>query len=386
MDHTMYTLVPLRWSAPTWPKLADSYGKMAKNDEQRKALLELLNFYKQELGRGFFDTCDHNHPICSKLTVNLHNLEDLFEFTEFLKELKENDPGNYTLLLQKLKPRKKCQSEGIPFTDVCRMFSKTGFKFSFLTESNKERCADIRITDEETGDSIYIEVSQLLLSDNQRSIQKQHSQLSNTIIDYGYDLPKACKQLKHLDEAQMKKTIAMIRAMKDEAAAQKKCCVYEDEFIKFAVTHPERIAELDEWCARHQIQRNSVGGLEVNFNDTPRLVDRNKIIGEIRQLPAGQPGTVYIPVSVLYFYSMDKAETATAIMQQLENYPDCLGVILFVASVGTLPHGPRIEEDHFTIGVSEYKGLSRHILYVGNPWFTGTLSEITYRRFRDSLC
>ena len=381
----MYSLHTLHWNPPTWEAIKSRFIQIAKTDDQREKLVSIVDFFKAEFGKGFFNNCGQNHPICLKLTVNLHLLEELIEFSDNLQELKRHAPLNYEILLGKLKPRIKCQKEGIPFTDIARMFGKKGFYSNFIVESQVRRNPDVEIIDPQTNDSIFIEVSQLGLSDAQSDIQDQHRKLSDTFITYGYDLPKACKQLMPLEGEEMERAVRIIKTLKDKAAYERTFCMFEDRFIQVAVAHADRIDDLDCWCKERGIQRNSVGGLNVNFNDTPRLVNNQKIIKEISQLPKDKPGVVYIPVSMLYFVMMNKPETGIAIMKQLEAFPSCYGVILYTGSVGSLLPIRRIVEEHFIYNVGVSKGITRHLFFIGNPWFVEDLSCETISRFRESL-
>lgn len=385
MDHTFYNLQALKWKPPTWEGIKAAFSRIAKTEDQKSKLINVADFFEGEFGRGFFNNCGPNHPICLKLAVNLHLIEDLIEFWETLHHLKFSSPLNYEILLSKLKPRVKCQKEGIPFTDVVRLFGRKGFQPNFIVESQLQRNPDLEIVDPETNNSIFIEVSQLGLSDSQTNMQDQHRELSNTFIRYGYDLPSACKQLLLLDGEQMDRVIGVIKSLKDKAANERTFCAFEDNFIQVAVAHPDKLDELHSWCKERNIQRNSVSGLNVNFNDTPRLVNNQKIIGEIRQLPKSKPGLVYIPVSTLYFWMMNKPETGIAIMKQLEAFPFCYGVILYVESIGSLFPQQRISEDHFIFNIGVRNGITRHLFFIGNPWFVGDLDDRTIRKFKESL-
>ena len=103
-----------------------------------------------------------------------------------------------------------------------------------------------------------------------------------------------------------------------------------------AVAHPSKLNELDEWCTQRNMRRNSLEGLQVSYDDTRRLVENRKIERKIKQLPVTHAGYVHIPVSFLYLLSMDTPDTAISIMEQLVNYPHCIGVGLYAPSYGSL--------------------------------------------------
>jgi hypothetical protein len=385
MDHLMYTIAPLYPVTPTWERVYQTIEISNEELRRKQSWKAAVDFLYAEFGRGFFDTCGHNHPISLKLTTNVFQIDDLVEFTEALEMLKKMNLDNYSVLLEKLKPRKKCQVEGIPFSDILRMFSKQGFDVRFLKEIECRKNPDIELIDKASGESIFVEVSQLRQSPTQQSIQEQHRMLSNTFLLHGYDLPKACKQLQHLKGEDMERVITQIKLMKDKAANDQEFVAFEDEFIRMAVAHPNKLNELDEWCVKMNIRRNSMEGLQVDYNDTRRLVDNSKIEGEIKQLPADRPGFVYIPVSFLYFISMNVPDTAISIMDQLVDFPYCMGVCLYAPSFGTLLEEGLIEAGNTLRSIKTVNGITRHLLYIGNPCFNKGLSTQILTKFRNCL-
>ncbi|HEU4573446.1 MAG TPA: hypothetical protein VFS36_00475 [Chitinophagaceae bacterium] len=385
MDHLMYTITPLYPVTPTWERVYQSIKSSNEEARRKQSWKAAVDFLYGEFGKGFFDTCGHNHPISLKLTTNLFQIDDLVEFTEALATLKKMDPDNYSVLLDKLRPRKKCQAEGIPFSDILRTFSKQGFNVKFLKEIKRHKTPDIELIDTISGESIFVEVSQLKQSSAQQSIQEQHRVLSNTFLFYGYDLPKACKQLQPLEGVNMDRTINQIKLIKDQAASSQELVAYEDEFIRMAVAHPNKLHKLDEWCAKRNIKRNSMEGLPVDYNDTRRLVDNSKIEAEIKQLPADRPGFVYIPVSFLYFLSMSVPDTVISIMDQLVNFPHCIGVSLYAPSCGTLLPEGLIEVGNTRRSIKTVNGITRHLLFIGNSYFNQELSSQTLAKFHNCL-
>ncbi len=381
----MYTIAPLYPVAPTWKRVYQTIENSEEESGRKQSWKAAVDFLCGEFGKGFFDTCGQNHPISLKLTTHLFMIDDLIEFTEALTTLKKIDPDSYSVLLEKLRPRKKCQTEGIPFSDLLRTFSRQGFDVKFLKEISDRKNPDIELIDAASGESVFVEVSQLRQSQNQQSIQDQHRLLSNTFLFNGFDLPKAFKQLQHLAGEQMERVIAQIKLMKDKAANDQEFVAFEDEFIMMAVAHPSKLHELDEWCRKSDIHRNSVVGLQVDYNDTRRLVNNGKIEAELKQLPADRPGFVYIPVSFLYFLSMNVPDTAISIMDQLVDFPYCMGVSLYAPSFGTLLPDGLIEGGNTRQSIKTVNGITRHLLFIGNPCFNKRLSSGTFAKFQNCL-
>lgn len=385
MNQLLHTLTPLYPVKPSWERVYKDIAESEESSERKEAWKKAIDFLFGEFGRGFFDTCGHNHPVKIKLTTNLFFIDDLLSFTAAMSTLKQNDAGSYAILLEKLKPRMKCRFEGIPFSDVLRMFSKVGFDVEFLREVHGRKNPDIRLRDQLTAESIFVEVSQLLQSADQKSIQEQHRILSDTFLFYGFDLPKACKQLQPLQGKEMDRIIAQIKMIKDKAVTQQAFVSFEDDFIAMAVSHPSRLHELDEWCDKKEIRRNSMDGLPLDYNDTKRLVGNSKIESEIKQLPAEDPGFVYIPVSYPYFLTMNVPDTAIGIMDQLVNFPNCLGVALYANSIESLLQVGVIEVHGIKRTVKIENGITHHLLFIGNPCFDRPLSPQTKANFQNAF-
>ncbi|NML19268.1 hypothetical protein HHL16_00215 [Pseudoflavitalea sp. G-6-1-2] len=383
MDPLFYNLTPVGVVSHSWN---DILKRNRHVNTSIKANWEAsIEFLRQELGTSFFNNCGSEHPINLKLTTNIHLDEDLIDFVNNLKYLKNKDLKSYNILLQKIKPRLKCQAEGIPFTDVLRTFSRGGFDVKFLEPLSNEKSPDVCLNDPETGNYIYVEVSQLTMSSKQSDIQSQHRRIANAFMFEGLCLPCSFKQLQYLDESGVKRIIQQIRAIKETAIVNEQFISYEDDFIVMATSHPSKAEDLEMWCESKDIQINSMLGLPQNFNDTYRLVDNNKIAKKIKQLPVGQPGVIYLSVSFLYFFMMDIKETIFAIMDTLEKFPNCMGVILFMESCGSLSGQKNISIQNTKFVINKHLGLDRHFLYVHNLNFSGEIADSTFSRFIDSL-
>jgi hypothetical protein len=385
MDHLMYTIEPLIPTKPTWDMVYQIIENTKEEPGKKILWKAAVDFLYAEFGKGFFDTCGHNHPVSHKLTIDILALDDLIEFADTLKMFKRADGANYSILLKKLKPRVKCQTEGIPFYDLARKFSAQEFDVKFLIEKKDNKTPDIELIDRASGESIFVEVSQLKQSLIQESIQTQHRQISNTFLHYGYDLPKACKQLQPLKGEEMNWIIQKIKLIKDKAAKDEEFVAFENDFIKMAAAHPGKLQELDEWCAQRNMRRNSMEGLQVYFNDTRRLVENRKIERKIKQLPVTHAGYVHIPVSFLYFLSMDTPDTAISIMDQLIHYPHCIGVGLYASSRGSLIKDGIIEVENIWRSVKTDNAITRHTLFIGNPYFNKGLLPQSFNKFQKAL-
>lgn len=308
------------------------------------------------------------------------SVDDLIDLTQALQKLKHENHSAFITLLNKIKPRLKCQSEGKPFWEILRTYSKERFQLQFLEPLTGEKCADIKLIDPETQESIFIEVSKLGLSEKQVKISEQHRRISNAFVLDGYSMPGAFKQFKYLIEPQVEILLQRIHEMKERAVNHQQFVCYEDDSIIVAVADPSKVDDLDNWCDSHKMGRNHMIGAPQDYNDTYRLIDNGKIVKEIKQLPKGQPGFVYLPVTILYFFVMDLKVTFLSFLDLLKEYPDCLGIVLFSESVGSLLPERNIFDKYSRFIVSQHRGITRHLLFVYNPAFIGNLSKKTFSR------
>jgi hypothetical protein len=145
-----------------WSKQKEFITSANDIEEETKQKLESeITFLHEELGKSFFKAFSHNHPIkkkfSNKATWQIH---DLIEFSDALQILKASD-SNYSKLLQKLLSEKRSQIEGEPFVEIAMMYCKEEFQISFVEESNilGVRTPDLKISDPESSDSFYVEVT-----------------------------------------------------------------------------------------------------------------------------------------------------------------------------------------------------------------------------------
>jgi hypothetical protein len=381
MERVPFKIYPLVGPQPTWNDLINRIDSVPAVDANRKIRWrQAIEFLRAELGTGFFNNCGNNHPIYIKLTNAPWLLNDLIDFANTLKTLKNND-SNYSYLLTKIRPRNKCRSEGAAFVEIASTFLKQGFQIKFLENSNSRKSPDIEISDPITDNKFFVEVSRVNDSTKRKQTNDEFRVISNTLLHYGFNLLYSYKQLKHLGKEGIDDTIERIKSMKDEASANESFLVYRSEIIDLAVAHHHKYDELMKWCEENGRTKGATG-LSVDFNDTPRIVDYKKIHKKVKQIPPGETGILHMPIHFLYFFAMNIEETIIRIMDEISHYPNLLGVIL-TANLGQPVKEEFIEVGNTIRSVQMVNDIARHLLFIYNYQYKGNLTQETWQKIRS---
>jgi hypothetical protein len=380
MEDVLYKLYPLVGKLPSWRALIERISEVPDINETNKLQWkEAVEFLRIELGEGFFNNCGPDHPVYIKLTNAPWLFDDLIDFVKTLKTLKDSD-SNYSYLISKIRPRKKCRSEGACFVEIASTYLRQGFKIKFLESNSSQKSPDIEITDPITNDKFFIEVSQINDSDDRKQISDEFRVISNTLLSHGFDLLYSYKQLKHLGKNDIKFVVEKIKNMKDEVAMSKNLLIFRNELIDLAIAHPDKHDDLMKWCKENRRDKGA-GGLPVDYNDTRRILKQRKIYKKVKQIPNGQTGILYMPIQFLYFFCMNTAETAIQIMGEIRQYPNLLGVVLY-AELGQPVKEEFTEVENTVRSIRMINGIARHLLFVFNYDFRGELKENTWQRIK----
>ncbi|HXB45391.1 MAG TPA: hypothetical protein VNV85_15100 [Puia sp.] len=383
MDETVYKLFQLRPAPISWEVLFERIKLAIDVEETKKEKWkEAVDFLKIELGNGFFKNCGIDHPVANKLNSAPGRLDDLLGFFDTLQKLKAMN-SNYPYLIAKLKRREECKSEGIFFTEIAKQLLQNDFQVHFIQEKQDQKTPDMLITDNATEDTFYIEVSQINESEERTRTNTEHRIISNVFWNYGFDLLHSCHQLKHIDDEEMTYIINKIKAMKDEAYADKSFILFSDDCIDIAIAHPNKIEDFLHW-KRMNRRENGVTGLSVDFNDTKRIISNSKIYNKVKQLPKDSTGLLHMPISYLYFLTMDRGQTIISIAEEILGYPQLLGVVLYSDIGQPMPEEEIIFQEH-AISVKIINGLTRHTVFIYNHAYKGTLAEETIQRIKNSI-
>jgi hypothetical protein len=267
--------------------------------------------------------------------------------------------------------------------DIACEYQSKNFQVEFLSENPPQKMPDIKIKDKINLESFFIEVNRVDDSEDRMLADNEHRILGNIILNYGFDLPVSFKQLKHIDKKELPNIIDKLKSIKDGAFNNKCLVIFRNEFIDIAIAHPSRAEEFNEWCRQNKRQI-AIYGLSIDFNDTRRILQQGRIAKKVKQIPAVDSGLIYMPIHFLYFRYMDIPQTMMLLAEEIQNYPNLLGLILYADLGQPMPEKEILIMNH-AVSIKFRNGILRHSLYIQNDAFVGNLSAATIQRIRACI-
>lgn len=388
MEEIPHRLYPLFVKRKTWGTIYQFVNETDKVDLCLKpAWLEALDFMKEELGKGFFDTVDLFHPLDQLLgSGSAEEVKYLIRWVNTLKSIKENDQG-YKVLLQKLISKNQCRPEGIPFMDIALNFEANGFRTGFLPERNLNgvKTPDISVTYLKTGEDCFIEVSQIRDSDDRKAKSNQYYQLQNLITFHGYDLPVAGELKRFMDESEFAKTVRDIQELKIRCWETQSLVSLENENVAIAFSTISSFPALEQWCNERNYSRG-FNGLPVDFQDIPRIVDRGRIKLKAQQIPVTESGLLYFPSQAMFFMFTDIQQLIDAVLPVLAKEKHIFGVIFYAETIGSMKKDFYMNCGDFIYSIStDARHHVRETVFIENIAFSGRLSSEARWAFRKAI-
>lgn len=278
------------------------------------------------------------------------------------------------MLLEKLVAKAKTRAEGMPFMDIAKRHWEQGFRVEFPLEDQDAKNADIEMIFAPTGEKILVEVSRLGNSKLRADDTEQYNKLFDVINKYGYDLPFAGKIKRVMSEKTLLQTANEIVQLKFHAWETNSVAVLINENIVIAFCTDSSFSHLKEWCEANDVSLG-FSGMPLDFNDTQRIIRTQCINREAKQIAKDHNGLLYFPVQWLYMLKMDIEESIEKFTLAMSKHKHLLGMVL-VAEVGVgLQPDCHIEAGHLYCVSRDVAGVCRHILYVENPRFAGSVSN-----------
>jgi len=356
-----------------WRYFSDRFSELPDiTSDLKSQATNALTFLEKELGGGFFKTCGRNHPVWHRLMMagGEGQIAELVKWVQVLQTLKSTD-SNYPRLLQKLHSKSEARVEAIPFIELSARHLAEDFSIYFPEEKQGQKNADIELTYNRSGEKIFVEVTRISEGDEQEKKEALYHQLLNFCQCSGYNVLVAGKLYKLAPEQQLIEKLRMLMA---EAAQGVKLIAYEDQYLSVAFAQPDRLAELDEWCAERKLSRR-FDGFDVKFDYTSRMIKNSRLRREVKQIPAGRPGMIYCPVHILYMQTMNVAETVARFAAELEKYKNIFGLVFYGEVMPPLGEPFLVDDPLFTYAMQRDRAhVARYTLLIKNPSFELQLS------------
>ncbi|MFB9843898.1 hypothetical protein [Mucilaginibacter ginsenosidivorans] len=372
---------PLRW-----PYFKERLRTLPDLPDELKADGEAaLSFLEKELGKGFFDTCGRNHPVLHKLMMagGEGQLKEFIHWIRVLRQLKAA-ASNYPHLLQKLHSRTKVATEAIPFLEIGARHLALGFDIYFPEEKEGQKNSDLELICPGTGEKVFIEVSRISEGRLREKQDRLYYSLLNLCFRDGYSLPVAGKLYKLVPDDHLTQLFDLIKALKDEAATQRKVAAYRDQYLAIAFAHSDCLDELDRWSTELQLARR-FDGFDVEYDYTMKIIKNSRLRREVKQIPESQPGLIYCPVHILYMLTMNVPETVAALAIELGRYKNIFGVVFYGEVMPPLDEPFLVDDPLFNYAMRRNEAhVGRYTLLVKNPSFDLPLSTAVRTALADA--
>jgi hypothetical protein len=263
------------------------------------------------------------------------------------------------------------------------MLYKVGFKCSLLEEIKTVKTPDIEISNPETKESIFVEISQLGDGESREMIQGNYNRFLRVLEPQAAYMPYSFAQLRYLNESEMTKSLSVVMDCREKAMEEEAIVYYQDELIRFAVCHNNKYAELMEWIEKNDYRKGPMGA-PLNFDDTHRLCN-NKLDKKAKQVPPNSPGIVYIPVNSIYFMVFDIENAVRLFTAKMIKYPNLFGVVMYATVIDGAEEISEKSDVHF-FGIKRPNGVvSKYLFFVRNLHFSLPISDDTITRIYHSF-
>jgi hypothetical protein len=305
---------PEDWT--NWEKLIEDCG--AYNEltriEKNKARCALI-FLKHEFGEEFLvKALEGFHPIMYYFVNSAPwTRRWLTRFADALKTLMTKE--GYPSLLERLKD-KAGFFEGESVLEVAYKLSKAGFRVSIdpLTSVNG-KVPDLKLTNEETGEELFVEVSVQQQSLNHAKAIRTFDEFFNQLSPF-HGLTYCGRIFKILSERHMAEVVEMVRNKID--VAKKENSFQEliiEKTIELGIAPYKDNDVLAEWAKSRGLELGRFTGPPFNVDEIPRT--RMKIEREQLQLPQNSP-------NILVIENNDLFRSARDIRREISELEECL--------------------------------------------------------------
>lgn len=311
-----------------WSKHIE-YASLMEGIEAKDELITALEFLEAELGKGFLKNSNDDHPIRQKISNKSDwQAQELIQFAATLHTLK-GTKSNYPKVLKKLLALEKSKMEGVPFLEIAESYLKENFTVSFPDEPNTGKSPDIEISNPNNNDTFFIEVSVIKESEDRKMKSKNYHFLTNQF----QFIPPFCiytgKQKTPFAREDYPEIQKIIADLKEKVEEQQTFVSYSDERFEITLAPNDKVEEMEKFCELNGTRRNDVTSLPLDFDETDRIINNNKIKDKASQIPQHGNGLIYFPINPLFFMTTDIGNAVIRLKEYIAKFPNLLGIVFY---------------------------------------------------------
>ncbi|RSN72489.1 hypothetical protein [Candidatus Methanodesulfokora washburnensis] len=331
---------------------------------EKERVKRAFQFLREELGEEFLkDAFSEGHPICDYI----RNLAPwtrrwIIWFAEALNELKNQE--NYSSLLNRIKDKGKFE-EGVSILEASFKFSKAGFKIIIdptIEISNVKRIPDLKLIDKDTGEELFVEISQMGPSEIEEQVHQTMEAITDILwrsIPFIHYCGRIYKTLskRHLNEVVKKVEETVEKVKRDNSFHE----LSIKDVIEIGIAPEGDKETLEKWASDRGFHVGEFIGPPFDVNEILRT--KRKIKEEQRQLPQEYPNIVIIKNNDLFFRIRDIRKTISELEEEVYEYPHLLFVIVSAEYLGETQDTSFMKDQHVYLEGSKIKLIvEQHII------------------------
>ncbi|MCI0391567.1 MAG: hypothetical protein MOB07_22725 [Acidobacteria bacterium] len=243
------------------------------------------------------------------------------------------DAENFKLVLKRIKeiPSRGAEwkfTDGYSVLQTAHQFFKAGLQICFVSEKGSDKKPDIKLSDGETGEEVYVEVSGLRISAEVKRIEDLNRRVFVLTIGALSEAQLAmCGEMpKSFDESHLPTLMKRIREVIAEVKACGELRELIDEYIVAGIAPKDKIEQLNQWAVERGLSQGFAGP-PMFFSEISRV--QRKIREKLEQLPNDKPGIIVIPdLGGFLFHFYDLGQIIGELEKQVSDYPNLLAIVL----------------------------------------------------------
>jgi hypothetical protein len=299
-----------------WDKYYEQLDLIELTEPNRGRARKSISYLRKLLGEDFLRIArQQGTPILPWFFMNAAPRArlSLISFAEALDALEKAD--KFSGLVDRIKDAGRV-GEALTVLDAAYKFRSTGFCVCFDPDvmvadkhgAMKPKTPDLKLTDRDTGEVIFVEVSRLMTGAKQNQLSRTHDVIWHVVHTAVYKDPRVWEDLlnpkyvlpyvrikRGLDEGELRAAAGKVEeVILDVITTQE---YREDSFrdmLEIAVSPAHDHSRARGWAAAREM-RDWVECPPIPLNEINRA--KGKIFDELHQLPDDKPGIVLVPAS-----------------------------------------------------------------------------------------
>lgn len=349
MDRNPFEVFKREDDYVNWDKYHEQLDLIELAEADRGRARRSISYLRKLLGEDFLQTAwQQGNPIFPWFFTDAAPQArlSLISFAEALEALEKAD--KFDGLVARIKDAGRVE-EALTVLDAAYKFLSAGFGVCFdpdVMVADKygvmqPKMPDLKLTDEETGEEIFVEVSRLRTGARQNQLSRTHNVIWHVVhnavnMDPGvwedllnpkYVLPYVRIE-RALDDDELRDIAGKVEGLIHEVIATKEYRERSFEnMLEMAVSPAHDHSRAREWAASRKM-RDWVESPPIPFNEINRA--KGKIFGELRQLPDDRPGIVLIPAASgnLLFFVCDVRAIVLELEKEVSRHPKLLCAVV----------------------------------------------------------